>query len=327
MRAPLDTDPIRRRILLVATMRDEGPFLLEWAAYHLSIGFTALVVCTNDCVDASPALLDQLARLAPVAHLRTRTTLGGKPQLEAYAQAEALRQVGEADWVMVLDADELLNVHVGSGRVTDLIDAVPSATAFLINWRLFGSSGHESWRPGLVAERFTRAAHRESGVNLPFKTLFRPLDAYHCKLMPHQPRYPLPDRLGDLHYVDGAGEALPAYFADESRDSFLQSESGSVRWTLAQINHYNTRSRDDYLVKHRRGGGLAIDWDREASWATFNRNEEEDCSLAGKLDATRATLARWLRDDALAACYARCCRLYGEHVARLRAAAAERSAR
>ncbi len=320
MRALLNTDPAGRRILLVATVRDEGPFLLEWAAYHLSIGFTALVVCTNDCVDASPALLDELGRLAPVTHLRTRTVPGGKPQLEAYAQAQALLQVAEADWAMVLDADEFLNVHVGSGQVTDLIDAVPSATAFLVNWRLFGSSGHESWRPGFVAERFTRAAQRDSGVNLPFKTLFRSLDAYQCKLMPHQPRYPYPARLGELRYVDGAGERLPPYFADESRDSFLQSEPGSVRWTLAQVNHYNTRSRDDYFVKHRRGGGLAIDWDREASWAVFDRNEEEDLSLSLKLEATRATVARWLRHDALAECHARCCRLYGEHVARLRAA-------
>lgn len=47
-----DKDLAECRILLVATMRNEVPFILEWA-----IGFTDLVICTNDCIDESPALL------------------------------------------------------------------------------------------------------------------------------------------------------------------------------------------------------------------------------------------------------------------------------
>ena len=298
-------------------MRDEGPFVLEWAAYHLSIGFTDLVICTNDCFDGSPALLDRLAAMAPLTHLRTHTAPNGKPQLEAYAQAEALDVVRQADWTMVLDADEFLNVHVGRGCLGDLLDAVPQATAFLINWRLFGNSGMDAWRPGLVAECFTRAARLDQAVNLSFKTLFRHADAYGCRLMPHQPRYPRADRLGDLNYVDGGGERLPAYFFDESRDSFLQSEPGSVRWSLAQVNHYNTRSREDYLVKHGRGGGLGIVWDREESWASFNRNDEEDLSLARKLAPVKTILADWRRDDELRRLEERCHDLYRARIAAL----------
>ncbi len=317
MQAPSRVPSESRRILLVATMRDEGPFVLEWAAYHLLIGFTDLVVCSNDCVDASPALLDRLATMAPLTHLRTRTVAGGKPQLEAYAQAEALTVVRRADWTMVLDADEFLNVHVGQGRVGDLIDTTPQATAFLVNWRLFGNSGRDAWQPGLVAERFTRAARQDDAVNLSYKTLFRHADAYGCRLMPHQPRYPRAERLRDLVYVDGGGERLPAYFFDESRDSFLQTEPGSVRWSLAQVNHYNTRSREDYLVKHSRGGGLGIAWNREESWSIFNRNDEEDLTLAGKLVSVKAVLAGWRRDDELRRLEERCHDLYRARIVAL----------
>src|SRR5689334_14422877 len=59
----------QRRILLAATMRNEGPYILEWVAYHLAIGFTDLAICTNDCVDASPALLERLEELRLVTHL------------------------------------------------------------------------------------------------------------------------------------------------------------------------------------------------------------------------------------------------------------------
>ncbi|WP_132254068.1 glycosyltransferase family 2 protein [Methylobacterium segetis] len=303
------------RILLVATMRNEGPYILEWLAYHRAIGFTDIVVCTNDCVDGSPALLDRLQALGLVTHLAHAVAPDDKPQLAAYARAEALPVLAEAAWIMVLDADEFLNVHVGEGRVTDLIEAVPGCTAVLVNWRVFGSSGHHAWSPDFVTERFTRAAPRGHGVNRPYKTLFTRAGAYGCKLLPHQPRFPRPEALGTLRYVNGAGDVLPAYFHDESRNEFLQSEPGAVSWRLAQVNHYNTRSWDDYVVKHRRGGGLNIDWDRDANWPVFDRNEEEDATIAGRLPAARTLYDAFLADDGVRACHARCCRLYGAHVA------------
>ena len=317
MRALPSVDPPRRRVLLVATMRNEGPYILEWLAYHRSIGFTDVVIGTNDCVDGSPALLDRLWERGFVTHQANAFDPADKPQLAAYARAETLPVLREADWAMVLDADEFLNIHVGAGRVSDLIDAVPQATAFLINWRLFGHSGHVAWEPGFVTERFTRAARRDDGVNLSFKTLFRHIDAYRCKLMPHQPRYPEEARLAELRYVDGGGVALPAYFHDESRGDFLQSEPGSVSWDLAQINHYNTRSWEDYLVKHRRGGGLNIAWDREASWEIFNKNDETDLTIRSKLAAAKAIVQELLKDDETRELHERCCDLYGEHVAAL----------
>jgi hypothetical protein len=299
-------------------MRNEGPYILEWIAYHLAIGFSDIVICTNDCVDGSPALLDRLQCIAPVTHLPNPAGPGEKPQLAAYARAERLPIVRAADWAMVLDADEFLNIHVGRGTVAELIDAVPAATAFLINWRIFGNSGHREWRPGFVTERFTRAAERDDPVNLSFKTLFTRLDVYRCKLLPHQPRYPDPARLAELRYVNGAGAVLPRYFCDESRADFLQSEPGTVSWELAQINHYNTRSWEDYLVKHHRGGGLDIPWERESCWRMFNKNDETDLGIADKLPAARTIFCGLLADAEVRAGHRRCCALYRRHIAALK---------
>ena len=303
-------------------MRNEGPYILEWLAYHRAIGFTDVIVCTNDCVDESPALLDRLQELGLLVHLRSKPATQRDAQLVAYTLAAAHPLTNAADWAMVLDADEYLNVHVGGGRVDDLIDAVPDATAVCVNWRLFGSSGRRRWSPDLVTERFTRAAPLEHGVNRPYKTLFTRLDAYGCKLLSHQPRFPHAHELASLRYVDGAGRSLPSWVFDESRDAFLQSEPGTVSWKLAQVNHYNTRSRDDYLAKHRRGGGIPVDWDRDACWPVFDRNEEEDRTIAPKLPAMKRALAALREDGELMALHARCCALYGAHVAALKDEAA-----
>jgi len=316
---------VGRRILLVATMRNEGPYVLEWVAYHRACGFTDVLICTNGCIDDSPRLLDRLEELGMAFHIRNDVPEGHEAQLSGYALAEKHPVMQGAEWALVLDGDEFLNVHVGQGNVNDLIDAVPGATAVLVNWRVFGSSGHTTWQPGFVTERFTRAAALESGVNLPFKTLFTCIEAYHCKLLPHQPRFPIDPGKQVLRYVDGAGRALPSYFFDESRDAFLQSEEGSVSWRLAQINHYNTRTREDYLVKHQRTDGLNAKWDRDACWPVFDRNEEEDRTIVDKLAATRKLLASMLSDTILRERHDRCCELYGRHIGRLRAEESSRS--
>jgi glycosyl transferase family 2 len=310
---------VGRRILLVATMRNEGPFILEWVAYHRAIGFTDLVVCTNDCIDESPPLLDRLQQLGLVTHIANAVGRCDKAQLAAYARVEKLPIICEVDWAMVLDADEFLNIHTGRGGVTDLIDAVPEATAFLINWRLFGNSGQMAWEPGFVTERFTRAASLNDAVNFSFKTLFTRIDAYQCKLLPHQPRYPEVRRLAELHYVNGAGAELPRYFCDESREDFLQTEPGQVSWKLAQVNHYNTRSWEDYLAKHERGGGLNINWERDVCWAAFNKNDETDLTIADKLPAVRALFSDLMKDDEIRRRHRRCCDRYRAHITALKA--------
>ena len=306
--------------MLVATMRNEGPFILEWVAYHRLIGFTDILICTNDCIDDSPVLLDLLARRGLVRHLRCTPPPDGKAQLYAYQQAEALLRGDWPDWLMVLDADEYLNIHVGDGHVTDLLAAMPAATAFLANWRIFGSSGHRRWSAEPVTTRFTHAAPRDHGVNWSFKTLFTQADAYHCPLLAHGPGYAKPERLGGLRPVDGGGRPLPERFARS--EAFLQSDPGTVSWELAQVNHYNTRSWEDYLAKHHRGGGLGPErWARDENWSVFDRNEEEDRSIQRHQPALAAALSTLHADSAIDAAHRRCCALYAGHIAQLREAA------
>lgn len=308
-----------QRIALVATMRNEGPFLLEWLSYHRLIGFTEIWVASNDCEDGSPALLDALAERSLLTHLRCTPRPEEKAQIVAY-EAIAARLAGEwPDWLMVLDGDEFLNVHVGEGRVVDLIDALGNATAAMINWRVFGSAGERRWSGDGVMRRFTRAAARDHGVNRPYKTLFREPEAYQCSLLPHGPGYAKDEAVAAIRAVDGGGQPLPEHYARSTE--FLQSEPGTVDWRLAQVNHYNTRSWEDYLAKHARGGGQGPGrWDRDGNWPVFDRNEEEDVSIWRHFPGTGAAVAALLEDPAIAPAHRRCLDLYGAHVAALSAA-------
>lgn len=314
-------DTSRVRTVLVATMRNEGPYILEWLAYHRLIGFDEVLICSNDCIDGSPELLDLLAARGLLHHLACTPDAAEPAQLFAYRQAEA---VLGGDWpnaLMVLDADEFLNIHAGGGTVSDLLAAVPEATSIHVNWRIFGSSGHDRWASEPVIRRFTRAAAQQHGVNWSYKTLFTRPDAYHCPLLPHGPGYARTDRLAELRPVDGGGRSLPERYV--RAETFLQTEPGHVCWDLAQVNHYNTRSHDDYLAKHHRGGGLGPErWDRDGNWRIFDRNEEEDRSIQRHLPALEAALIDLHADPAIHEAHERCCRRYGDHVAALRHAPA-----
>lgn len=47
---------------IVSTMKNEGPFILEWIAHHRAIGVDDFLIYTNDCTDGTDRLLDALAR-------------------------------------------------------------------------------------------------------------------------------------------------------------------------------------------------------------------------------------------------------------------------
>ena len=38
---------------VVSTMKNEGPYILEWVAHYKALGFDRIVVCTNDCEDTT----------------------------------------------------------------------------------------------------------------------------------------------------------------------------------------------------------------------------------------------------------------------------------
>ena len=58
------------KISAVTTQKNEGAFLLEWIAYYKIIGFTDIVILSNDCEDGSDEMLDHLSKSGEIIHLR-----------------------------------------------------------------------------------------------------------------------------------------------------------------------------------------------------------------------------------------------------------------
>ena len=128
--------------LAILTVRNEGAFLLEWIAHHRAVGFDDFLVFSNDCNDGTDAILDRLAALGGLTHVRNDGPYDkGGIQFTALKAAAKLDQVRNAEWILPLDVDEFVNIHTGDGTLTALHDALPDATAITLTWRLFGNDG------------------------------------------------------------------------------------------------------------------------------------------------------------------------------------------
>ena len=99
----------------------------------------------------------------------------------------------EAEWILVCDVDEFLDIRVGDGTLDDLFRAFPYAHGFVALWQLFGHNGIVDFEDRFVTEQFTRAA--ELGVVTPhnlraFKSLYNNNGSYRM-IDTHRPRWPV----------------------------------------------------------------------------------------------------------------------------------------
>ncbi|MEO0946189.1 MAG: glycosyltransferase family 2 protein, partial [Pseudomonadota bacterium] len=234
-------------VVAITTMRNEGPFILDWVAYHLSVGVTRFLVYTNDCDDPTNEILDGLAARGLVTRFDNPCRDGERPQRVALAHAKDLSVVREADAVVVIDVDEYINVHAGEGTLTDLFRASGDPDMISMTWRSFGTAGVTTYEDRPVAAQFTRAAPRlcrKPHQAWGFKTIAR-REAGYGSFGVHRPR----DLARMPHWTNGSGAQMPERYKDDGW------RSGIDCWGYDHVtlNHYATRSCESFLVKRDRG--------------------------------------------------------------------------
>jgi hypothetical protein len=283
------------KITAVLCVKNEGAFLLEWFAHHRACGITDFLVFSNDCDDGTEALLDRLQVLGWLTHLRNPGPHPEGPQWAALKQADRHPLVRKADWLLPLDIDEFVNVHVGDRTLLALVAALPEATAITLTWRVFGNAGVVEYRDAPVTETFTRAAPpvlQWPWRALLFKTLVRN-DGSYGKLGIHRPRAPVMARMAGQHWFDGSGRALPAAF----RTGRIFSDVGRETGALVQLNHYPLGAVESFVLKRDRGRGVHADSGLDVGyWVERNFNAVEDRSI---LSMKSGDLRNALRDDAV----------------------------
>jgi len=219
---------------VVAMMRNEAPFLLEWIAYYRLLGFGQITIYDNESNDASARILAPLAKAGVINAVfwRDRTA----KQVKAYMNAiRRLRPLVE--WCLFVDLDEFLVLDSGIA-LEDILPEKPDVMGVAIPWRMYGTGGMRNRESGLTIERFTKAVAEN---NVHPKSLVRLRDVREMAL--HVPR------LFNGRLIDIQGNDV----GERNKGMLPRIVEGSAR-----INHYYCRSWEEYQCKRARGRGAVV---------------------------------------------------------------------
>ncbi len=273
------------------TMKNEAPYMLEWIAYHLSIGFTHFAILTNNCSDETEKIARNLARAGLVSHRNNPEPYPLGPQKTGYNRMRRLAAFSECEWMMTLDCDEFLRIDVGNGHLDDLFSAIgDNAKAISFNWQLFGNSGHVKLQERTLPN-FTKAIHPLQARPYearPFKTLYK--NGYFEKLGTHRPINFLISKSNEFDWIDADGVSIKNL--TRMRHWHAQPNGFGFGTALGRINHYALRSLESFILKWSRGfvhpnaptvrgKGRPIDY-----WQLFNWNDVKEDKILEHSDRT-----------------------------------------
>jgi hypothetical protein len=249
-------------LAICAIVRDEGPYLAEWIAFHRLVGVERFHLYDNGSTDETMAVLAPYVAEGTVTVRRWPIPFHLHAARKAYTDcAERVR--GLVRWLACLDLDEFLFAP-REWTLLPVLRAYERFPGVVVRWQVYGSSGHVHADPGPVIERFTRRAPTGWVRNRRVKSIVDPeraLRAVNCHHFAYRddelavdetgtpvrlrPRPRLKKRLRPLYRF--LGPALR--FTDPYAAADVTSRTVSVE--RLRINHYPIKSREEFERKAR----------------------------------------------------------------------------
>jgi hypothetical protein len=284
--------------VIVGCMKDEAPYILEWVAYHRSMGVDNFLIYTNGCSDGTSEMLDRLQEIGVLQHRNNDNWKGNSPQQYALNQSLKEPVIINADWIIHIDVDEFMNVRTGNGTLDDFFAAVPDATNVAMTWRLFGHNGITRLNDDLVIDQFDTCAPKfcpKPHTVWGFKTMFRNIGAYE-KISCHRPNKLRDAFKSKVKWVNGSGQDM----TKEAAESGWRNSKKSIGYDLLQLNHYALRSAESFLIKRQRGRALHVDRSIGLNyWIRMDWSNFRDITIKRNVPRARAEYDRLMQDDVL----------------------------
>ena len=215
-------------LAMCCIVKDEGPFLREWLAYHAHIGVEHFFLYDNG---STLPVSESLGEFASSGMVTILGVSGKAMQLTAYNYC--LSEFGSrCFWIAFCDADEFICPR-------DANDLRVALTEFEeygglgLSWRVFGSAGREKRPEGLVIDAYTQ---------------------YLTQPDPHIKSIVRPDKVTGCRNAHSFGYIHDACCVSENHEPI---PAGSPFWLPSHkrlwVNHYFYKSREDFADKLSRG--------------------------------------------------------------------------
>ena len=264
----------RRPLAVCAIFQNEAAFLQEWIEFHRLVGVEHFFLYDNLSDDDSGKVL------APYCQAGTVTLIPWNVSFEEFAQARAyndcLQRFGaKFRWLAMLDVDEFL-FSPESPCLPAVLQDYEDCPGIVVNWQVYGTSGHVRDPGGLVTEHFLRRAPTQWVRNRRVKSIINPARTTSI-LNPHFAEYvsgtfavnenrepvrvSLRSKASGRRWAHLAQRARNRFCRDLVRfvpkapvDPYLWSTTSLRRVSVSRlrINHYVIKSVEQYVTKKRR---------------------------------------------------------------------------
>ena len=250
--------PTSKDVALCAIVRCENKYLREWVGHHLALGVKKIIICDNsyDGEEQPVEVLSDFILNGQVEVLDFRNQ-GGDYNVQDVAYNYVYRRYGSTfGWIGFLDIDEMVD---GCDDLPQLLNS-KNADVVVLSWRMMTDSGLVYYEPKPVMDRFTVPAKQpryQDGKEFVKCFVRGGISGLTFETQPHCPTQPK-----GLRVVNAKGEQVE------------QSASILPTYEVAWVNHYCTKTAEEYVEKIRRGFPNGTDY------TEANRRKAEDYFFA-----------------------------------------------
>ena len=262
--------PGREGLAIVMIAKNEGPYIEEWVKFHYKQGVTNLIIYDNESPDNLYGILKPYIDSGFVIY---HVIKGRYRQRDAYNIAiHDYRH--RFKYMAIIDGDEFMFLRenvLRRGNITlyqfvdEFMTSHPKAGGLAVHWCLFGSNGYLTKPEGNVLENYTMRAEDNFELHRIIKTVFDPMRVFSYG----QVHFPIYCR--GFHSLNEDGEVV------------IGSTAASVHFNKIRINHYFTKSREEYIQKRNRGKADIPGLRDMSEFDIYNRNEVNDTEILSRI--------------------------------------------
>ena len=243
---------------ICAIAKNEGRYIREWVIMHQIVGVSHFTIYDNGSEDDTASILSEFPCVDVIPWSMPKPA-----QMEAYQHY--IDRHHEPAWTMFLDCDEFL-FSPSHKTIPEALAAILSSgvsrSAIGVNWIMFGASGYLTYSPEPIIERFTHHLSPENPVNTHIKSLI---------WMGQEVK------LGrDPHYFHPVGGTF-----NELGERLYGPLSPSHTSTFLRVNHYHTKSKEEWDRRIALGKPDRADNDQVTNPAAFNGYQAKDGEATG----------------------------------------------
>lgn len=221
---------IQGKFYICAIIRNEHPYIREWALYHRKLGFDKIVLYDNNSSRPYEEELGDLLRDGYIEMRRWPCEQWSR-QVRAYNDFVRSGEWGENDYCAFIDVDEFLFFDRADG-IAAFMSCYEEYAGVGLSWKLYNANGHIQAPKGIST-----------------------MEAYTREFDYFEPRIKVIGRLKYIQTFPTAHHFIPLKGSLVATDnSPIHGMSGKYcSYINGHIKHYITKSWEDWVRRLKRG--------------------------------------------------------------------------